>query len=334
MAYIGQCMPFYFYINKQSCSLMRIEELTGTIIDGQQGGGYQEDELLTAEEFNKIPRKINELITTSNKMSELDIPILQDAVYTLNNAITGDGEINAHVELADRSVTDITQNSELCLKYDQDGKLYIEKIIPFAPRISATTSSSFVIDSGSQSTRIKITKTGTDDIDTSTINIHVSSGTFTGNGTEWTVYTSQDTTVYAEVNGMTTNTLNITFNQKQAATFWSTEILTPQKIQSDEGTGFNIKPSTSIKGRNIFVSDQKHFSARHPDDTTMYYLYLLTTVDYVEPNDIRQHMFIDNSSVGGGLVHVGQVTQYSTNIVYHVYRTSLKYDTEKIIDIK
>ena len=326
---------------------------------------YAEDDLLTAPDYNDVPNKVNEIINSFGADLEFidtklfdftrdintintnieniggDVTIINNDITEINNEIsnikdslTGSESLNISctVDLANTSVSGIKSSDELRLKYNDDGELYIEKYQPLQVSMSVTPDT-FEIDAGNQNVTIKISKSeGTDNIDTNTIQITSDYGTITGSGLNYTLVTNQNTTITATVNSITLPAKTVKFNKKQTACWRSENILTIANLTTSNSTGFNINQTNLLNYKtNNYVTDEFTCNAV---TNKMTYMYFITTKQYTTPEQIKQHMFRNGSSIGGGFVYVGTMNQYSTNVGYYVYRTTDKYDTTITVNIR
>lgn len=299
---------------------------------------YVEDDLLSAEDYNEVPNKVNEIITVlKNRVCDNITDLekftieLKGTVDAIQQSITGGEDLNVTVPVSEQSVTNIVGDDELRLDYDNNGKLCIVKYQPL--KLSLTVNPNSVEIDTDATINIEISKiSGTDDVDVSSITVTADHGTLTKNSdTKYSLNTNETTTITANVNDKQL-IATVNFNKKQTASFRSTELLTIEGLTPQTSAHFNINLANvqNYKLNNYNAT----FFTNNAVENVMTYMYFITTKCYTTPEEIKQHIFRNNSAIGGGFIYVGNMKQYSTNEQYYVYRTTDKYDTTITVNIK
>jgi len=331
---------------------MSIDKLSGRIATE-----YHQDEILTAQEFNKIPSKINEIIENVNNLSSLDDETLEDlsqisnritenannisqnsqSIVNIENDITDlrNTSFNLYDNISSQSITDIDPYSEIKLGIDAFGKLCLIKTNDIS--VSADIMPrSFEIDSEPHGyIQIEILVQPKSEVDT--INVISDNGTLIQGEDiyHWKLSgITSTTTLTVTVNGKNPRSFQIPFTDRKSGIKWSEELLEITEFErpsdiSEKGFYLAETPNSLIKADNV----QKYWYVNHPDKTTPMYLYIITST-FVPQDQLRTKFFLYGSSISGGMDYIGEIMQYSNTIPYYVYKTNDKIDTSITVEIR
>lgn len=346
---------------------MAIEKLSGKIIEGYDGSGYKKYDKLTADEFNKVPRKVNEIITYVNNISAIDDIDLEELAninekvnnnltytannsesinnlsYSLDNTITKLEDTieemhnlptNISQENIDSSIiTNIDNYSEIKLGLNAFGQICLIKNDDISVNIELSKQTFEIDEIITEPIEIYVNILQGQDRVTD-IKVTTSDGILNQiNSNKWILGgITTDTDITVTINNRKTYNAKIMYNMTKSAYLWSPlKLYTAnfRRPQMMDNIGFYV-PDNAISNLD---NNQKYWYSQHPDRKTPMYFYIVTST-YVSEEELRTRFFLYNSSISGGMDYIGQITQYSTNIPYYIYKTNDKIDTSITVQIQ